>query len=146
MNSHNLTLLANYLEALPSDYKHFAMSHYMTTGSRALGPLEVGATIGCGTSACALGHAPFVTGLPKPNEKENWSYYSERIFDMSYYSDEWGWCFSCQWASVDDTPQGAAARIKHLVKNETKLPCNFFFTKEALEAVDCYRGATDSLY
>lgn len=67
---------------------------------------------GCGTVACAIGHAPFL--FPgKPDE--TWTGYSFRVFGLREFSEAWSWIFSADWERVDNTPAGAAARIDYLL-------------------------------
>ena len=113
MNIKNLELLATYLEALPVNYIHFDMDTFLDgvrdSGARTWEPE-------CGTVACALGHAPNVPGIPKPLvEGENWYAYSDRVLGLG--DKDWEWCFSSDWAEVDNTPQGAATRIRYLLKH-----------------------------
>lgn len=118
MNKENLILLADYLEKLPEDYGHFGMHTYNGDGK----PHELGHQ--CGTVACALGHAPYVKGLPVPLYDEFWGDYCERVLGIDSVSFEWDWCFDANWVYKDNTPQGAAKRIKYLV--EKGLPDNWY--------------------
>ena len=67
----------------------------------------------CGTVACACGHGP-MAGMPGL-EGEDWTGYSERVFHLSPFQPEWDFLFSGQWADIDNTPKGAAARIRRLL-------------------------------
>lgn len=119
MNVTNLKLLADYLLALPEDYRHFDMRDWHKAYSYPLSAyLEE--TSHCNTAGCAVGHAPYVKGLPKPYDYEHWDEYSGRIFGMGRDSDEWYWCFGSAWEDVDNTPHGAAKRILQLIS--TGLP------------------------
>jgi len=109
MNESNLLLLADYLEALPEDYKHFHMAAYNKDG---YDPSQITESH-CGTAACAVGHAIYVDGLPEPNYDETWNDYSYRIFGVS--DEEWCWCFGVDWRYIDNTPHGAAKRIRYMV-------------------------------
>lgn len=127
MNRKNLKLLADYLWNLPEGYEHFDM-YFFHTGADT--PSD--AHISCGTAACALGHSPYVQGLPGPLEGERWFQYSGRIFDLnSGFLKGWDWCFSSDWAEIDNTPKGAAKRIYYLLslRNEDDLT-RFSYSKE----------------
>ena len=128
MNRKNLKLLADYLWGLPDDYGRFDMNIFQTVGYK---PSD--AYTECNTAACALGHSPYVEGLPDPLEGDSWKDYSKRIFDLD--PDlllGWGWCFSGQWSVVDNTPKGAAKRIYYLLNlnGEKDLPDFLFATKD----------------
>lgn len=116
MSTENLLKLADYLERFPADYQHFAMDYYVQspicaeTCNDCARRLKLKA---CGTAACAVGHGPNAGILPLGNE--GWLDYSERAFGLSGGSREWLWCFSEEWESVDNTPSGAAKRIRALV-------------------------------
>ena len=119
MNKTNLKLLADYLLALPEDYQHFDMGNWHKSHFRPIGIIASGNS-SCNTAGCAVGHAPYVQGLPKPFDDENWWDYSERIFGMEDVDTEWDWCFDSAWENVDNTPHGAAKRILQLIS--TGLP------------------------
>lgn len=117
MNIKNLTKLADYLDALPDDYDHFEMSEFF------LGPSNTGYTdFSCGTVACAIGHGP-AAGLPlTPADldsvnKPRWGAYSEWVTGVAVLSREWDWLFSAAWWEYDNTPKGAAARIRYLIQH-----------------------------
>lgn len=114
----NLELLADYLMTLPEGYEHFDMATYNED--------EVGAinnSSHCGTSACALGHAPYVKGLPAVEEDPiiedhpDFDTYCEVVFNIHTDSDEWAWLFSQDWDDVDNTPKGAAKRIYWMLEH-----------------------------
>jgi hypothetical protein len=122
MNRENLDKLATYLESLPADYEHFDMSRYLLIpggiGSIAA-ELAYGAdpTIlnNCGTAACALGHGP-AAGIPaelEPGYGIDWDQYAEENFTED--GNVHDWLFSSFWDGVDDTHQGAAARIRYIL-------------------------------
>lgn len=67
--------------------------------------------------AIALGHAPLIIPA-KPSE--SWNSYSDRVFGLS--TDEWHWCFGGGWAVYDNTPKGAAKRIRYLIANDAPPP------------------------
>ena len=119
MNVTNLKLLAEYLLALPEDYQHFGMGSWHDDYEFPIDAYLEEAPH-CNTAGCAVGHSPYVQGLPKPFHTEGWVKYSERIFGMSWESDEWEWCFDSDWGCVDNTPHGAAKRILQLIS--TGLP------------------------
>jgi len=115
MNRENLEKLASYLEGLPADYQHFEMASYFSNNEEEHHPKPYAATgLGnCGTVACAIGHGP-AAGIA-PTGYENWDEYSDRVFPMT--TTEWSWCFSSRWSQTDNTPHGAAKRIRHMLEH-----------------------------
>lgn len=109
----------------------------------------------CGTVACAVGHAPKLFRIKDSdwdkywNEKHgfNWYRFQHRLFGVSSSSittelsavtihEVWAWLFDSYWKNIDNTPQGAAARIRYFTK--FGLPITF---KDQLEgnAPLCYK-------
>lgn len=112
MNTENLEKLATYLEQLPEGYEHFDMKYYFVAqGLRLASPDNESVLESCGTVACAIGHGP-AAGIPVKSG-ELWVVYSERVFELS--PSAWDWCFGEEWVRVDNTPQGAAKRIRHYI-------------------------------
>lgn len=121
MNRDNLEKLATYLEGLPADYDHFGMQTFLSQNGDDYHYADTAPTAGaCGTIACAVGHGP-AAGIPAVGLAEGWNGYSERVFALDH--NQWVWCFDGDWMHVDDTPQGAAKRIRHLL--EYGLPADF---------------------
>lgn len=108
----NLNKLADYLLSLPDDYKDFDMSqfHIYPINSELYKPNI------CGTSACAVGHGPNA-GIGDYRTCANWIEYSQKYLIYDINSADWYWCFSGGWADVDDTPHGAAKRIKQYLRS-----------------------------
>lgn len=112
MNRENLKKLADYLEGpLKADFNMSAYCEEFLYDQST-----------CGSVGCALGHGPYA-GIPK-TRYESWNRYSERAFGFSNASKEWGWIFSSRWSSVDNSPIGAAKRIRILL--DEGLPANAF--------------------
>jgi hypothetical protein len=112
MNRTNLEKLASYLEGLPADCNHFKMNTYFQRYGtfRTYGDATLAGD--CDTAACAVGHGP-AAGIILATEVSDWADYGEKAFELA--SDEWVWCFSGGWSAVDNTPHGAAKRIRHLL-------------------------------
>jgi hypothetical protein len=68
----------------------------------------------CGTSCCALGTAAW-HGIGKITRGMIWEEYSNKNYGLIYDTEIWTFLFHGEWASVDNTPEGAAARILKLV-------------------------------
>ena len=70
----------------------------------------------CGTVACAAGHGP-MAGVPaRPGE--DWYDYTERCFTGGD-NDAFNYMFGAQWKKIDNTPKGAAARIRRYLAEGT---------------------------
>ena len=116
----NLDTLASYLEALPEGYQHFEMSSFFDHCGVKEENLEAPAQ--CGAVACAVGHGP-AAGIPVKEFDQfgvNWDRYSDRVFinNHQFQNDmEWDWMFSGDWEFADNTPQGAAKRIRYFLQN-----------------------------
>ncbi|KAA2242848.1 hypothetical protein F0L74_09985 [Chitinophaga agrisoli] len=111
----NLRKLAAHL--LPGNLEtDFDMAFY-TSYSRSIED----SAIDCGTAGCAKGHGPSA-GIPKFHY-ETWNDYGLRVFGMKVKTLEWEWVFSGDWYSTDNTPEGAAKRILHLL--ESGVPDNW---------------------
>lgn len=134
MNRKNLLKLAAYLETLPVDSRKFDMSAFVHAPGSWLNfrPSDVPERYAeCGTVACAAGHGP-LAGI-KPKDREGWGEYVDRVFALS--NDEFGWCFTGGWSAIDNTPHGAAARIRWML--DKGLPENFH-TQLRGDAPLCY--------
>ena len=111
MNKLNLLRAANYIEKIPQSA--FSMRLFRSGDEK---------THECGAIGCVIGHctvldAPENLPLYKNNGGINFWRWSENFFGCKVHSPEWEWCFSSNWKGVDNTPTGAAARIRYLVKN-----------------------------
>lgn len=126
----NLEKLAAYLEALPVTYEHFDMEGYasnikLTDFDHVMYSDPSAATVTCGTVACAVGHGP-AAGIPLLEKHLvvipsltggaayhdiDWDDYSENFAPTG--DRDWAWMFSSSWASIDNSPFGAAARIRY---------------------------------
>lgn len=81
----------------------------------------------CGSHMCIIGDLPVIGGefRVRPDEFEcytpykvvYWNEYSERVTGLDHCSDEWNYLFGGEWVYVDNTPKGAAARIRYFIKN-----------------------------
>lgn len=129
MNIENLTTLANYLERVSPDA--FDMGKFsVDKHGKELG-LHVHE---CGTVACAVGWGP-AAGFPPLPSDEFWTNYSHRVFGLYAGDAAWDWCFGWQWGGVDNTPTGAAKRIRYLIKRGVPP-----------DAEDQMRGATPYIF
>jgi len=143
MNRNNLKRLATYLEGLPADYKGFEMEVFfeelkvrgirkaaeinfaaLDAAAEAAKEVEIkyarenGGVGKCGAVACAVGHGPAAGFLAIPEDftpagNMDWGAYQGRVFDVE--GEAFSWCFGGAWSDVDNTPQGAAKRIRYML-------------------------------
>lgn len=140
----NLTILAEFLERVVPP-PHFNISSFVRippksvddeAANRGYYPHDMTdekyAT--CGSTACAVGHGP-LAGIP-PNHGEDWWSYCKRVFGVEEETSEWNWLFDSWWAKIDNTAEGASARIKWYLLNKGT-PYNMY---EQVRGVDelCY--------
>ena len=77
----------------------------------------------CGTAGCALGWAPAIMSpytfyKYKTGTKDLdvlFNNISMKYFGIDWYEEVWVYLFSANWVTVDNTPQGAAARILYFL-------------------------------
>jgi len=156
MRKDNLLKLAAYLDTLPDDYASFAMQTFFGLSAYELAPemtereyaLKNGGVGACGAVACAVGHGPSA-GFLFPEDlldhlgchAVNWSGYTDRFF-IEDYADASGddlataqfeWMFSSGWSHCDNTPKGAAKRIRWLVNGGDLMTATEWWDEEAQE-------------
>jgi len=114
-----LEKLANLLdEVAATDHRNrFTMSRYRSDNAfdRKQKDLHT-----CGTAGCAIGWAPAIM----TNEEFSDCTYSCGNIDFDKVSEHfgfktlnrsWRFLFDCSWKHIDDTPEGAAARIRYFL-------------------------------
>jgi hypothetical protein len=126
----NLKKLADYLDTLPPDYKHFDMTYYTDhEGNCDLEDIDELASkrpqeflANCGTVACAIGHGPaagirrYRTDIDCDGDFD-WDEYSERVFGCISDNEVFEYLFDSNWCHNDNTHYGAAARIRYYLEN-----------------------------
>lgn len=115
MNKENLLKIANYIETIPQE--KFDMDSYRTGDQRA---------VECNSVGCVIGHStvlfPEIVAKHRVKEDSLWKYnilftsFSDEVTGLE--DVEWRWCFSYIWSDIDNTPTGAAKRIRMLVNGE----------------------------
>ena len=72
----------------------------------------------------------------------NWFHYSACMFFNSEPLSRastiaWHWCFGSEWGQCDNTPKGAAARIRYLLRHG-RPPVGFDTVSSCKDFVECY--------
>lgn len=109
MNKELLLKMADHIETIPQEY--FDMGRF-----RADDDCE---SISCNSVGCALGHCIHLF----PEEQIEYDSWREIDFfrtgkHLDLTDPEWKWCFSAHWPEIDNTPKGAAKRIRMLANGE----------------------------
>ncbi len=120
MNKENLLKLAKFLDELPEDYKHFYMSDWVCDHEgyeKSPSELKKVNIKGCGYVACAIGHAPQALGLSleEVSEFPDWELFINHYFKIERSAEHW--MFGPHWTYIDNTPKGAAKRIRYFLEN-----------------------------
>jgi len=121
----NLKKLADYLDTLPDDYDAFNMRSFIRLNNyngwgladnREDYLLCKASLHECGSVACAVGHGPAagICMTPLEAQMREWNGYTDRCF-VDSASEAFSWMFGGLWgfADGDNTPRGAAARIRY---------------------------------
>lgn len=119
-----LEKLAAYLEGLPKDYLGFEMRTFFRSEDQSEVDYALhNGGLKCGTVACALGHGP-AAGILFPEElvRDPWwpswnDYASLFVGEGLEENPHYMWLFFDDWEKADNTPRGAAARIRYLLAN-----------------------------
>jgi len=130
LNRENLTKLADYLDSLPDNYRSFMMSDFLVQTE--YDPAEIARYMTepnynmCGSAACAIGHAPAAgikvdmsTFTEYDKTSDMWDYYHLEAFGIDWGEPISLWMFGGDWTYVDNTPKGAAARIRFILDGKT---------------------------
>ena len=108
MNRKNLNRMADYIETIPQE--KFNMATYRT------GELLKHE---CDTVGCVLGHCTILDKRPLPILRSgniNFYAWSIKFTGLGPFSNEWRYLFASGWGAVDNTPIGAANRIRHFLE------------------------------
>jgi len=111
MNRENLKLMADYIETISQD--RFDMGKFRT------GELVKHE---CGSVGCVIGHCTILDKNPLRLDLDGHIDFDAWSFDFTgldsfYDNDKWQYLFSCEWETVDNTPAGAAKRIRYFLEN-----------------------------
>lgn len=108
-NKENLLRMADYIETVPQE--KFTMSVYR--GEKDFKDAS------CDTIGCAVGHCTILAPhLIKQTELGiDFEAWVKEFTGVEWASKEWRWLFSGIWVLIDNTPTGAAKRIRHFVEH-----------------------------
>ena len=117
----NLLKLADKLETVPENQFHMDDYRVEPTedgpgDSKGISDVLVNPDIDCGTSGCAIGWAPVVPGLEALEDDATWSGYAARVFGVCEWDADFAFMFSSSWKDKDNTPKGAAKRIRYFIE------------------------------
>lgn len=109
MNKENLLKMADFIEKVPQEM--FDISKYRRSNKSS--PI-------CNSIGCVIGHCTELDpeGVEEFRDEsgdidfKEWSEHFTGLINLK----EWRWCFSAYWEDLDNTPTGAAKRIRYLVK------------------------------
>ena len=75
--------------------------------------------ISCNTVGCVIGHSVRLNPRLFASFHHLFGYieWSEEFTGLCSYSFEWSWCFSGQWADIDNTVKGAISRIEAVLES-----------------------------
>jgi len=109
MNRENLKLMADYIETIPQE--KFDMDNFRTGEDKGHE---------CNSVGCILGHCTVLDKNPLPTtifDNINFNAWSFDFTGLDPFSDEWYYLFFGLWTEGDNTPTGAAKRIRHFLEN-----------------------------
>lgn len=112
----NLIKLADFIEK-KYNVLNFDMTYYMINDDddHFISACIANATYKCNTIACAIGHGPMAGIDTKPIEA--WGNYAKRVF-IDTVNKGSVFMFNSAWKNIDNTPLGAAARIRYFLDHE----------------------------
>lgn len=156
-NWENLRLLAEHTEK--REQRSFGMAHYCVKNGHVYGSGPSGHNHVCGTVKCVLGDAPALRFTHKQFDinpslgplgdiggKETWAEYSKRLFGVNrdiwnrenHDTDRaWEFLFSGSWCHIDNTPGGAAKRLRFFLEHKG-YPCNFALNEDTVKLYENY--------
>jgi len=109
MNRENLNRMADYIETIPQE--KFNMRLYRW-GEKVNSE--------CGSVGCVVGHCTVLDKNPLPLYKSgniNFYAWSREFTGLGPLSDETAYLFASGWEAFDNTPTGAAKRIRHFLEH-----------------------------
>jgi len=112
MNKENLLRMAKHLKNVPRKLFSMEMFRYCDNSGDMIPE--------CNSVGCIIGHCVILDEweeVPKVFGVIDFLQWSEKFTGILSLSPEWHWCFSGKWSTVDNTVDGAIARIIWLLEN-----------------------------
>lgn len=109
MNKENLLRMADYVETIPQE--QFDMECYRYDDKT---------LPECNSVGCIIGHCTILDAdnLPRyGNGTIDFFEWGEKFTGIGWRSVDWVYLFDGMWCDTDNTPTGAAKRIRHYVEN-----------------------------
>lgn len=124
MKKDNLERMAAHIETVPPEMFNIIDWRLNRTN-------EVMSFIECNSVGCVIGHCVQLDSYPElipriGGEDGDWIDFPRWSFQFTGLlttNKEWRWMFAPEWVEVDNTPTGAARRIRHFLTNG--LPSNW---------------------
>lgn len=114
-NKENLLRMADYIETVPQE--KFDMDDFRA-GKEWEDENPICGSVGCVVGHCtALDGANVVSNFLNHNGGINFKSWIEDFTGVRFGSKVFNWLFSYIWPAVDNTPTGAAKRIRHFVEH-----------------------------
>lgn len=116
MNKENLLKMADYIETVPQE--KFGMKLFRFGDEN---------TPECNSVGCIIWHCTILDTEPLPRDLDggiDFYKWSKSFTGISPFTNDWEYLFSWAWVMTDNTPTGAAKRIRHYVENG--LPENWY--------------------
>jgi len=115
----NLTKHRDVLIQIAKSERGFNMDIYIADAD------EYTKTNICGSAACSLGYAPETLNMSMEeiNQFRHWigidfNEIGEKYFGISNSNDPWDFLFSADWYPIDNSIEGAIARISFVLDNQ----------------------------
>ena len=112
MNKENLLRMADHIETVPQDV--FSMRYYRGGGNDSTEDL----THECKSVGCVIGHCVILDNWENVPKDDLFGIYymewSEKFTGLRGLSYKWIYAFSGDWKQHDNTPKGAAERLRKL--------------------------------
>lgn len=108
-NKENLLKMADYIETVPQEKfgMELCRSGYENTPE-------------CTSIGCIIGHCTVLDTEPLPRYSDggiDFYKWSKSFIGIGSWTNDWDYLFASSWAMIDNTPTGAAKRIRHYVEN-----------------------------
>jgi hypothetical protein len=120
----NLRKLANFLRDFEREKAAFNMCYFINQvadSQQFVADPDYYYEEKCGTAACALGWAPYATGVAQCAD-DFWLLYGASVLGVECGGGAFSWLFDSSWGNIDNSPEGAAWRIDYYLENGVPYP------------------------